>query len=400
MKEKYIETAHQIGSRFLREAYWKDDYCVWSGYVNSVNANKIAYGFMDSDLYSGTSGISFFLAQLYKVSQDNLFKKAAISGLNFSIKNLNKYDFVGRESLFAGLGGIAYAFYTAGIATGDEELLDKAVFIIENIVDNQQFELGKDIINGPPGFLVFLLKIRNKITIKNSEVYIEKLINHIIKNASISEEGVSWNTIDGSYKNLTGYAHGASGFALALAEAYHVFKNEEYKNLAIKSCQYENVYFNTSKNNWPDFRDNRKDAFMTAWCHGSPGIGASRARMYKILKEDFLLQDTKNAVKSLVENDQYILDNNHPHFSYCHGIFGNADLLIYMNKFSQSPEANNHILKIADYGYEKFTKYNLEFPSGILSGKYNPSLMLGEAGIGLFYLRMIDNDIPTPLLIQ
>lgn len=399
MKEKYLESALQIGNRILREAFWKDDFCTWAGYINSMKLNQTTYGFVSGDLYNGTSGISFFLTQLYQITQDKLYKKASIAGLNFSIKNLEIYNYSGRESLFAGLGGIAYSFYHAYKVFGEEELLQKTKKIIEHLIKTKNdYDFGNDIINGPPGFLIFLLKIKDEIQIENLDEYIEKLIQKIINSAEESAEGTSWKTVDNVQKNLTGYAHGSAGFALALAEAYLIFKVEKYKKIALDACKYENHYFQQQQNNWPDFRTSEHSC-MTAWCHGSPGIGASRARMYEIFNVDFLKTDTQNAAKSLIENDQNVLKNHAPQFSYCHGIFGNADLLIYMNKFLKNPKANEHITQVADYGHERFTKFGLEFPSGIISGKYNPSLMLGEAGIGLFYLRFINTEIATPLLI-
>src|SRR6266496_2434301 len=110
-------------------------------------------------------------------------------------------------------------------------------------------------------------------------------------------------------RNLTGYAHGASGFAHALLELYAVTRDDRYRYGAEQVMAYERACFDAQERNWPDFRYMElseyvsygrtaelrrllragqaltpyKRTCMTAWCHGAPGIGLARLRAAVLL---------------------------------------------------------------------------------------------------------------------
>jgi lantibiotic modifying enzyme len=76
---------------------------------------------------------------------------------------------------------------------------------------------------------------------------------------------------------LTGFSHGASGMAAALAGL--ATTDSRYLEAAARALHYERVWFDPKVGNWPDFRaPHRPDRprFMLGWCHGAPGIALSR----------------------------------------------------------------------------------------------------------------------------
>ena len=65
--------AARIGRRICDEAIWHDGRCNWIGASNEerpFGQVGVSYGALGPDFYGGTSGIGFFLAQLYLVTGD------------------------------------------------------------------------------------------------------------------------------------------------------------------------------------------------------------------------------------------------------------------------------------------------------------------------------------------
>ena len=86
-------------------------------------------------------------------------------------------------------------------------------------------------------------------------------------------------------------------------------------------------------------------------------------------------------------------------FCLCHGIAGNADLLLYA---SQALGEDRWLAGAQDAGQQGAARYERRFipwPCGTKTGNEVPGLMLGLAGIGYFYLRLADPaSIPVSCL--
>ena len=155
--------------------------------------------------------------------------------------------------------------------------------------------------------------------------------------------------------------------------------------------------------NWPDFRsagqqqhdtiNNQQFAYATAWCHGAPGIGLSRLRAYDILKEEKYLRDCYAALRSTTamvlnaKESDFSSSFHSTNYSLCHGLSGNCEALIYADDVFQGSSYKSIAYDVGMLGIEKYGKPGFEWPCGIQTGE-TPSLLLGLAGIGYFYLRL------------
>lgn len=85
----------------------------------------------------------------------------------------------------------------------------------------------------------------------------------------------------------------------------------------------------------------------------------------------------------------------------CHGLAGNAELPLIagsvLKDFSYKKKADD----VGRNGIRRYDKNNnLSWPCGITTGE-TPSLMLGLAGIGYFYLRLYNYEkIPSVLILS
>ena len=92
---------------------------------------------------------------------------------------------------------------------------------------------------------------------------------------------------------------------------------------ALNALSYERSLFSAAARNWPDLRDHKllglavsdkKENFMVAWCHGSPGIGFSRLKSLGDLDNSEIREEIDTALVTTLEQGF-----GHDH-SLCHGI--------------------------------------------------------------------------------
>lgn len=94
-----------------------------------------------------------------------------------------------------------------------------------------------------------------------------------------------WRTLPATAP-LTGLAHGASGIAVALAEAGVALAEPEFVAAAIRGLEYEATTYSPEARNWPDYRlTARGNGFMMGWCAGAPGVALTRLRMLQLLPD-------------------------------------------------------------------------------------------------------------------
>src|SRR6266550_2152368 len=83
----FLETAFEIGANLSRNAIWDGSRCNWITPVlvsNSGEPGEVTSA-CGADYYSGTSGIAFFLASLYSVGGEEVFRIAALGALRHAL---------------------------------------------------------------------------------------------------------------------------------------------------------------------------------------------------------------------------------------------------------------------------------------------------------------------------
>ena len=85
-------------------------------------------------------------------------------------------------------------------------------------------------------------------------------------------------------------------------------------------------------------------------------------------------------------------------FCQCHGIAGNADVLIYAWQALGEERWLAAARAAGDEGAARYERRGVPWSCGAGTPHEVPGLMLGLAGIGYFYLRLADPAIPTVLL--
>lgn len=403
-KNLFMESAITIGKQISKEAYWYKNLCNWMGSnklfsnIHKVNKThiKIALG---PDIYNGTSGIAFFLANLYNLCKDEEFLSTSEGSIRHALSRINLVDSKTVFGFYTGIVGIAYVANKIGNIFDDKFLKKEALSLMDYLSKRTVNKHLMDFISGNAGAIPAILDIYNTTNEKSLLLLSTRLGDELILRSIRTHEGVSWNyTSNGirdASKNLTGFSHGAAGMAYGLLKLYSVTNNEKYRQAAELALEYENNWYSEKEKNWPDFRHDerqnkkaQKIKYARAWCHGAQGIGLSRLYAYTLLNKkkyyDDLAAAIENTIDLITHDVLYEFD-----FSPCHGLAGICELLI-----CSSLELNHNTLrKLAEdiglFGIKEYKETNKPWPLGIEFGD-SPALMTGKAGIGLFYLRLAD----------
>ena len=67
--------------------------------------------------------------------------------------------------------------------------------------------------------------------------------------------------------------------------------------------------------------------------------------------------------------------------------------------YERMVQPSESFIEVANAGIETYAERGLSWPCGAGGGE-TPSLMLGLAGIGLFYLRLRDQAMPSALILR
>jgi len=407
----FLGTADAIGARLCRDALWAGARCNWLGASMEVAGNNwvAAHRAFGPELYNGTAGIALFLARLFEATNEKLYRTTAEGGMKQALSRLDDINPGAHAGFYSGLVGIAYTLLQLGEITGNEEFIDKALHILEDLLKEEPDQQGLDVLAGISGAIPVLLSIHQRyqkdFLVDMATGYGE----HLLKSARKSEQGWSWNTLDGfTQHDLTGFSHGTAGIAWALLELFQVTQQEKFRTGAEQGFLYERHWFSPQHGNWPDFRNfstpgtgtEGSPTYMLAWCHGAPGIGLSRLRAYHLSGEDVYRHEAEAALRTTIQGLQQAILTNQGNYSLCHGNAGNAELMIYASDVLGNMDYKAIADQVGKHGIEQHQKNAIPWSCGVMGGGETPNLMLGLAGIGYFYLRLYDPvKYPSVLII-
>lgn len=406
----FLETAWQVGARLSRDAVRLDGRCNWLGADSARDGSRReVFRALGPGLYGGTAGIALFLTQLHRAVGEPLLEQTARGALAQALSRLEDVAPDVRSGLYSGWTGIGYAALEAGEALGDPELATQGLDLLARVGTLPE-SAGRvmDVVGGWAGAVLGLLAAHRRRPQRDLLPAAVRCGGRLLEAAERGEDGWSWATLPSTRPgapHLTGFAHGAAGIALALAELSRATGEEELAQAAREGFRYEGRWLDPERGNWADLRDPPPGAppgpsFMNAWCHGAAGIGLTRLRGWEILGDDFLRTDAEAALRTtLAELPSPGGTPASGSFSLCHGAAGNAELALEAARVLGAPGLAERAAAVGHAGIAAYGAPGLTWPSGLLSGRESPSLMLGLAGIGYFYLRLARPGTPSVLLL-
>ena len=257
---------------------------------DGVRANLQTIG---SGLYDGRMGLAVALAAWAAVDGEHTEEAAAAadaavgpllellhSGVEGDVVRLAHANGLG----IGGVGGLLRGLAFLGGMSDDDEFAEASATLIRGVPTNLLRDDNQlDLMSGAAGLIAPLVPL----VLTQTDGDAERLLRaaaEVLRDRQDPDTG-GWRT-ELAATPLTGLAHGASGIAVALAEAALVLDDASLMAAAVKGLDYEARTFDRSAGNWPDFRvDARESGFMMGWCAGAPGIALTRLRLLQILPE-------------------------------------------------------------------------------------------------------------------
>ena len=391
-----LAAAVETGRALCRDAYWHHDLCNWAGITPDPNADTEALATSECrtlgpDLYSGTGGIALFLAQLNAAVPSVELRRTALAAMRHALVCASDPPPHLRFGLYTGWSGITLAALRVGRLLRDDDTLAGAYELARRLVSRvaRGAKRESDLLSGRAGEIIGLLLLWREFGWSEALDVAIRLGHQLLRGARNAATGYSWASVNIPRKrNLTGLSHGTAGVGLALLELGAASGDTQFRAAAIRAFEYERHHFDPNAQNWPDFRQagsGRSRVFASAWCNGAPGIALSRLRAWRILHDEVSREEAVIAFQTTRGLVRRALDARDPGFSLCHGLAGNADVLLEATGLLGEEWSGSLIEEVAAHASP---------PPG------TPGLMLGQAGVGYFYLRVADpRAVPTVLLI-
>jgi type 2 lantibiotic biosynthesis protein LanM len=399
----FLKAAIDIGKRLADLALQTEDEVSWVG-VKLLRDRIWSLQPLGTDLYDGIPGVALFLAYLDQVSQQRRYTDLAERSLAMSLRQLEQ----GKGNIrsiggFEGWGGAIYATTHLGCLWERADLLEKAYELAELIPERIPEDKGFDILSGAAGCIGSLLSLYRITGSRRVQEIAIQCGDHLLAHAQPMEHGIGWVREGLWTRPLTGFAHGNAGIAWALLQLSSVSNQERFRTAALNALSYERSLFSAAARNWPDLRDRKllgppasdkkEDFFMTAWCHGAPGIGFSRLKSLGDLDNPEIREEIDIALGTTLERGF-----GHTH-SLCHGDLGNLDFILEASRTLDKPLLDRLVNQLSAMVLESASCY------GWLCGTPRhveiPGLMTGLAGIGYGMLRLASpSEVPSVLMMD
>ena len=401
MNDAWLDVAHRIAVTLCRDALRAGDRCNWLGdAVESIDGQmRAVHRSFGGDLYGGTSGIALFLAETDRFRPDPLLRETARGAIEQALHAAGD-----APGFYHGSTGIGFAVARIGELFDDAALVDRGLELVER-TSGVRDDSPLDILTGAAGAIAPLLALHAKY---KRDWMLDRAFaagDLLVRRARANGNAMSWMVLPEEWTtaDLTGYSHGAAGFALALFELTYATGEQRFAATAEGALAYERAAFSPQQQNWPDFRraapgvPQQQVGYSLGWCHGAPGIGLSRLRLYKLTSRPDVWEEATAALRGTYTPLSTLAPASM--FALCHGATGNAELFLDAGEILGEAGYTAIAEAIGRQGIERFHTPRRPWPSGLTTGGQTPGLMLGLAGIGYFYLRLHDRSVPSLLVV-
>jgi type 2 lantibiotic biosynthesis protein LanM len=389
-----IAAASEVADRLAQLAVQDVDLAIWFGsrYVRERWSTDL----VGLDLYDGLSGIALFLAYLGHVSgrpqHTELARRAFAAVERFVEDEGYRPPGVGG---FSGLGGLLYATSHLAALWGRPELIGLGESLLARHADLLESDDQHDIVSGAAGCIAGLLSLHAVSGSEASLAAARRCGDRLIEAAQRDGSTASWTASRTAERPLAGFSHGAGGIAHALFQLSLASGEPRYRETAWAAIEFERTLFSPREQNWLDRRDGRSrqhggESFMTAWCHGAPGIGLSRLAALGHGDDRTVRKEIAAAVSATLRHG---FGRNH---SLCHGDLGNLELLLEASRRLNDAPLSGQVSAVASGVLNSIRRNG--WLCGIPLPIETPGLMNGLAGIGYGLLRLAAPEhIPSVL---
>jgi rhamnogalacturonyl hydrolase YesR len=413
LRQRILNEAIRIGDELLSKA--EVDALGLSWKTIAQDGSTIRWE-KSEDIYQGVCGLVLFFGQLYQQTNQEKYLEAVVEGMRW----VDSYCLANPASNSAFLTGrmsVAYTYLQVYSLIQQPEYLEKALATTKLSLLAPKPRL-MEYINGAAGTVLSLLHLHAATQATWVLDYIDDYVAYLLSSIRIGKKGIYWDRVPLNIHGLCGFSHGACGIGYVFLELGYYFQNPAFYWLAEQAFAYESLFFSPSLLNWVDLRKSifeAKDetlfreayqsgnpdfftsgASMNAWCHGAAGIGLSRIRAFELLKKQEYSSDIEWAIAHTRLTD--VEEPAKASFTLCHGGGGNAEVFLKAYEMEGNPAYLSLAAQVAEKALQSL-ETNQQYLSGTKYPGEDTSLFMGNAGVGYFYLRLLQpHQTPSVLM--
>ncbi len=405
-----LATAAGIGGRIVRAAVWYRARCNWvAPAVEAARGRsqaRVVHRALGPDLGGGTAGVALALAQLHAAGADDALARTARGAIEQALAHVDEIPRHAARGLYAGRLGVAYAAARCGVLLADERLLARAARVARAAPPPTA---AADLVQGTAGAVAGLLALAGLLGDDRLVSRAAQLGDELAGTATRGPAGGAWRSPSSPAEHpLCGFSRGAAGAAWALLELFARTGEARHRDAALRALDYERRWHDPDAGGWPDLRGidrgERRGRFVApredSWAHGAPGIALARLRAWSLLGDERLRTEALAALTTTAARVERGLAAAGESFALADGLAGAADALLLGADLLDDDPAGRVALarRLAEHGISRYENGLDGWPCG-LPGGFAPGLLDGHAGIALFYLRIGDRRVASPLLI-
>ena len=342
----------------------------------------------DPTLYDGAAGIALACSAVAEVLARPDLEELSVLAARAAVDGVHR---VPETGLYDGRAGIGLAALRVGLRCQDVDLARAAAQVLDDVT--RATATADDVITGLAGAVLALL--RGFVATGRERWLVAALdgADALVARAQRTPWGWAWRQ-DGEHPPLCGMAHGASGVALALAEAGRVSgQPERYREAVGEALRYERSWFDPLAGGWPDLREWRsrgeEPPRPALWCHGAAGIGLARLAVNRSLPSPAVRAEAVYALQAAVAAaaDRVVAGAVPAGLTVCHGLGGVLDLLVEAHRDFGEDEHRARGVDIAERALLLLGDDVDRWPGGVQE-QPGPGLMNGLAGTMLVLARL------------
>lgn len=394
-----LEIAKGIADHLCHTAIWNRDRCTWLGTVAVGDEDddeiELSCATLGPSVYDGNAGVALFLSETAALTRDPVVARTAAGALAQALATRWRILPEARSSFYSGFMGLGHVALRAGQLLDRPDFVAVASELADEAIREAVVAPPCDVVYGLAGAIPALLVLSRALDRPDLGDRATEWGRRVV--AAAAADAAPGRTATDREPRLTGFAHGAAGIGWALYELFAATKDLAFQASAEEAFRYEERWLQPDRNNWGDLRDLDGDGrprCMTAWCHGAPGIGLARLRAIELGSGDPSVRDAAIAVRAAVAALAPDADPDGDS-CLCHGWAGIATFLLRAGEVLGDREARQVALRTAGRAARPARAPDA-WPVGFGRGS-NPSLMVGLAGVGYFYLRLANPGLPSVL---
>lgn len=391
------DEVHAMASRICDEALVTGNTVTWIAPVLIPETEVYQLSTLHPGLYEGTSGILIFLlaaARHLGVERFHDVARSIIRGLE-ELRSASRTEVLKRKSATGvlGVGGLVYTLVLASRLDGDSRLVSLAEEFATDAAPAISQDTNLDIMGGAAGVIPAFLALHS---VTGQRQWLEAATacgDRLLETMEATpNSGKSWK--NGIFF-LSGYSHGAAGFAASLLRLFAATRQVRFRHAADEAIAYENSLFVAAEQNWKDLRSEEGEYFMAAWCHGAPGIGLGRILGLPGRDDATVRTDIDTALATTINTPLFTIDH------CCCGNAGRADILLTASSRLDRPDCRDAADELLGKTVAKAKRLGGYICYGQLpAAVQGPGFFQGLSGIGYTMLRAEHPELPSVLAME